>query len=969
MKSLSTGYKDHIALSNTTLALLVKIVRKDGTIYLFTDADKEIEYGGETYLPTNAFIPTDFQSSASLSVDNLDITGIISEIDGITEEDIYREFFYDAKIWTSRINYKDTASGVEKLLYGSLGETVLQENKYIAEFRNLTYILTNKLANVFSKTCRVELGSTKCGVDIEPVTWQPNTKYCEGAAVSSGIYDGYRYITSVPGYSNSIGKLFDTVLGEYSPSDWWKLNDSTGATTSANYGSEVVIMRYDDAGASSPVLEDTGVVPKLSDTSADFNGTNQAAIGSNNNSGWAGNGTRWTVFAWVNQGAAESGGSVYSTSSENGNYYNYWSSCEVNGYAEYQRYNNGTNQVIRTTRTDLNDGNPHLIVWTGDGVTKERIYVDGVEETTTIISGSYNQYGFYTIGEHSIGVIQQSTGWTHWFEGNIGHVGTFKNRTLSSAEIYNLYTAGTQNYDYENTVKSATPTAFWRLGDSVGTTAVDAMGSYNGTYVGSPTLQTTGLLTNDANTAVTLNGTSQYISTAYSGILGTNAWSIEAWIQCQPKAKDSQTIVMWGSNAAVGNLVYFALDYDSTGTLPGRLRVGVSGAGQYYDAKDLRDGNPHHVVATCPSSGTVNDIILYVDGVPVTTTLVGTGTTAMNILASQNVTIGYYALTGVNYFEGVIDEVAMYSSTLTSNQIKTNYLRGYGLYEPNWGATTVESSGLTWTRLEAYKRQGAVHAAKDFRFYIHSADSSVGGFAVEEVYFYDVYGSRHYPASCVSASGAATSCSNLSDGTTSDWRFNSTPVTDKWVTFTFTDAFPLEKIVIDVTSTSYITSFDFEYSIDAQATWNMLESFSGGSNQYWRNINDTMTLTDFEYYSTARFILAGDTYADMDYIIDGVITWITGDNTGLSMEVKDYNSTTKEVKLFKPMAYPIKFGDTFYVVPGCNHLYLGSAGTVATGHCASRFNNAINFQGEPFVPTEDVLVGGIGETNKEGYID
>ena len=54
------------------------------------------------------------------------------------------------------------------------------------------------------------------------------------------------------------------------------------------------------------------------------------------------------------------------------------------------------------------------------------------------------------------------------------------------------------------------------------------MGANNGTYVASPTLGVAGLLTGDPDTAVTFNGTTQYVTVADSATFdcleGTSTW-------------------------------------------------------------------------------------------------------------------------------------------------------------------------------------------------------------------------------------------------------------------------------------------------------------------------------------------------------------------------------------------------------------------------------------------------------------
>jgi uncharacterized phage protein (TIGR02218 family) len=78
----------------------------------------------------------------------------------------------------------------------------------------------------------------------------------------------------------------------------------------------------------------------------------------------------------------------------------------------------------------------------------------------------------------------------------------------------------------------------------------------------------------------------------------------------------------------------------------------------------------------------------------------------------------------------------------------------------------------------------------------------------------------------------------------------------------------------------------------------------------------------------------------------GVLSWISGANAGLSMEVKSLDAASHTLVLFLPMAYAIAPGDAFTVHPGCDK-------RLAT--CRDVFANVLNFRGEPFVPGLDAL--------------
>src|SRR5512137_220102 len=72
---------------------------------------------------------------------------------------------------------------------------------------------------------------------------------------------------------------------------------------------------------------------------------------------------------------------------------------------------------------------------------------------------------------------------------------------------------GRPNGSYARTVlTTAGLVGYWPLGESWGTVAADSAGADGGAYVGTPTLAAAGPLVGDTSTAVTLDGTTQYVT-------------------------------------------------------------------------------------------------------------------------------------------------------------------------------------------------------------------------------------------------------------------------------------------------------------------------------------------------------------------------------------------------------------------------------------------------------------------------
>ena len=97
---------------------------------------------------------------------------------------------------------------------------------------------------------------------------------------------------------------------------------------------------------------------------------------------------------------------------------------------------------------------------------------------------------------------------------------------------------------YEEAVLSGGPIAYWRLGESDGSTAFDYVGGNHGTY-NNVTLGMDGAIANDPNTAAGFNGTSSYVGTPLS-LNSTPAFTALGWIN--RAADQANRTGIWGQN-------------------------------------------------------------------------------------------------------------------------------------------------------------------------------------------------------------------------------------------------------------------------------------------------------------------------------------------------------------------------------------------------------------------------------------
>jgi uncharacterized phage protein (TIGR02218 family) len=86
------------------------------------------------------------------------------------------------------------------------------------------------------------------------------------------------------------------------------------------------------------------------------------------------------------------------------------------------------------------------------------------------------------------------------------------------------------------------------------------------------------------------------------------------------------------------------------------------------------------------------------------------------------------------------------------------------------------------------------------------------------------------------------------------------------------------------------------------------------------------------------------------YFNAGKIIFTSGANNGLAMEVKRFSKKP----LVMPMPYDIVVGNSFSLIAGCDKSF---------GTCVEKFNNAVNFRGEPHVPGIDKMLETAGTKN------
>lgn len=234
--------------------------------------------------------------------------------------------------------------------------------------------------------------------------------------------------------------------------------------------------------------------------------------------------------------------------------------------------------------------------------------------------------------------------------------------------------AGCLVNDYVSSVLADQPLAYWRLDEDGGTTATDSTGGHDGAYRNGVTLGVPGVLPGD--TAALFDGDGGYV---YVGpqlaFLDQASFSVEAWIRPTRIDGEFRGVLSNESpsiSARFGYLLYVELKPDA-GVLSGfeRWNGGMSNPTVVVNA--VSQGEWAHVVGTF--DGMAGHETLYVNG---------SALAVDNGPAIQIGQSGAFVIAALNsaatptFFDGTIDEVAVYDHALTARCVLAHYDLGVG---------------------------------------------------------------------------------------------------------------------------------------------------------------------------------------------------------------------------------------------------------------------------------------------------
>ncbi len=230
------------------------------------------------------------------------------------------------------------------------------------------------------------------------------------------------------------------------------------------------------------------------------------------------------------------------------------------------------------------------------------------------------------------------------------------------------------------------PGVYWHLDETTGVQMTDSSGNgLHGLY-SNPTLEQDPLIVDTGGHSIHCAHVGDARGEYRGGSLPTAApATLEAWVKFPRDLTQLHSILVVQRDSAVGSAVWMSVETSANGSPGGELVINFAGLGGFYKARGhsrVDDDLVHHVAMTISSTAAA-DIKLYVDGVQQTkTTIAGTtgGSWAGHLwwTVGNTTDIGPAGDFGLG---GLIDEVAVYPSALSSARVLAHYEAGTAAFE------------------------------------------------------------------------------------------------------------------------------------------------------------------------------------------------------------------------------------------------------------------------------------------------
>lgn len=161
---VSSEMKEHLANSNTSLAVFLKITATDGTILRVWNGTRNKILNGEWFY-AHPLAPSQLKQTNNLSPDNMEAVVIYSGL--FNAATLRSRKWLGARVEYAVYDYKNFSLGYAERRVGIFGETEVGKYSAKPELRSLSAKLSQQTGFTFQEFCNVvKFADTRCGVDL-----------------------------------------------------------------------------------------------------------------------------------------------------------------------------------------------------------------------------------------------------------------------------------------------------------------------------------------------------------------------------------------------------------------------------------------------------------------------------------------------------------------------------------------------------------------------------------------------------------------------------------------------------------------------------------------------------------------------------------------------------------------------------------------------------------------------------------
>ena len=341
--------------------------------------------------------------------------------------------------------------------------------------------------------------------------------------------------------------------------------------------------------------------------------------------------------------------------------------------------------ALDTANNTITDSNWHHLVVTSDG-SVVRLFLDGAQKTLTAAVGSNTGQWFASAVDANRLNLGSQNGASSLL-GSLDDVRIY-NRALSADEIKRLYKIGA-TVKLNTTANSLTNglVGWWTFDgkDMSGVQAYDRSGNGNRGILTSGPVRVSGKI----GQALSFDGVNDYVDAGTgSALTNLRTFTLSAWVKPRTVGTSGGRIIDKHNGDGSGGWVFYI-----TSNKLGFFTVdGIDNAEWQSAANSISYNTWQHVVVTFQNGGTP---IFYVNGIVSAVTNNDMGTQLLGDDSSLSVKIGDAPIDNTTAFNGLIDDVRIYSRALSADEIKRLYNMG-GTVKLNTTSTSLTNGLVGW---------------------------------------------------------------------------------------------------------------------------------------------------------------------------------------------------------------------------------------------------------------------------------